>query len=304
MIHAKNKLVVAIGGPTAIGKTRMAIDLAQHFNSEIISFDSRQFYSEMSIGTAKPSPEELAEIPHHFIGHISIHTPYNGGQFALDAEAKIQALFQKNDIVFLVGGSGLYCDALLNGFDELPEIPASFREELNHTFAEKGLEFIQNLLLHYDPEYHAQVDRNNPQRIIRALEVCMATGKPFSSYRKNAKEQKNYTVLKLALDMDREVLYNRINQRVDSMLANGLIAEVESLSQYRPNNALKTVGYSELFDVIDGKSNLDTATDLIKQNTRRYAKRQLTWLRRDPENQWFEPSQLNDIIKAIELKLK
>ncbi|MVN89910.1 tRNA (adenosine(37)-N6)-dimethylallyltransferase MiaA [Mucilaginibacter sp. HME9299] len=286
----KSKYLVSIAGPTAVGKTAAAIELAKYYNTEIVSADSRQFYQEMSIGTAKPSAEELAAVPHHFIGSHSIKQNFNVGDFERDGLAKLNELFSYHDVVLMAGGSGLYVKAITDGFDNLPDIDPSVRQSLNETFAQEGIDVLQNRLQQVDPEYFETVDKNNPQRIIRALEVFESTGKPFSSFHKGASKQRKFNIIKIILDLPREELYERINKRVDLMMQTGLLEEVKQLLPYRSLNALNTVGYSEVFDYTDGTTDLNTAFELIKQNTRRFAKRQLTWFRKDKDNKWFHPS--------------
>lgn len=287
----KSPTLIVIAGPTAIGKTAAAIQLAQHFNTVILSADSRQFFKEMSIGTAKPTAEELAAAPHYFIDSHSITEPFSVGDFEKQGMELLDELFKAHDIIIIVGGSGLYIKAICEGFDHIPDADEGVREKLNAELEEKGLAHLQEKLKQVDPDYYNEVDINNPQRVIRALEVFESTGKPFSSYRVANTNTRPFNIIKIALDMPREQLYNRINQRVDVMLEQGLLDEVKSLLPYRHLNALNTVGYSEVFDYLDGKVDLDTAIDKIKQNTRRFAKRQLTWFRKDKDFHWFEANE-------------
>lgn len=282
-----SKKLIVIAGPTAVGKTAIAIELAKKLQTEIVSADSRQFYREMSIGTAKPSAEELAQAPHHFINSHSISESFSVGDFEKQGLALLDNLFQKHDTAILAGGSGLYIKAICEGFDELPVASHQIREKLNEEFKEKGIVYLQEKLKEADPVYYGQVDLNNPQRIIRALEVTETTGEPFSSYRKAAINTRPFECIKIGLNLSRELLYQRINERVDEMVRQGLVEEGRSLLPYRHLNALNTVGYSELFDYFDGKTDLPTAIELIKQNTRRFAKRQLTWFRKDGDMKWF-----------------
>ena len=300
----KKPLLVCIVGPTAIGKTDVAIALAQQFSTEIVSADSRQFFKEMSIGTAKPSPEELAAVPHHFINSHSITEPFSVGDFEKSGLNLLEKLFKKHPIVFLVGGSGLYVQAITHGFDNLPPAPPELRAELNKQLTEEGIERLQKRLESLDPTYYAEVDSSNPQRLIRALEVCIGTGKPFSAYHTHTATERPYVVLTIGLNTERSRLYDRINKRVDTMMELGLQAEVEKLLPYRELNALKTVGYQELFDYLEGKKSLEKAVEEIKQNTRHFAKRQLTWFRKNTETYWFEPQQLSEISALISKKLK
>ncbi len=296
--------MVCIVGPTAIGKTNVAITLAQQFSTEIVSADSRQFFREMSIGTAKPSPEELAAAPHHFINSHSITQAFSVGNFEKEAISLLENLFKKHSIAFLVGGSGLYVQAITQGFDSLPKAPPELRAELNKQLTEKGIESLQKRLEALDPTYYNEVDIYNPQRIIRALEVCISTGQPFSAYRTHAANERPFEVLTIGLNTERSQLYDRINKRVDTMMEQGQLDEVETLLPYRELNALQTVGYQELFDYLEGKKSLEKAVEEIKQNTRRFAKRQLTWFRKNTETHWFEPQQVSQINALISKKLK
>jgi tRNA dimethylallyltransferase len=295
----KKPLLVCIVGPTAVGKTNVAITLAQQFSTEIVSADSRQFFKEMSIGTAKPSPEELAAAPHHFINSHSITQAFSVGDFEKEAISLLENLFKKHSIAFLVGGSGLYVQAITQGFDSLPKAPPELRAELNKQLTEKGIESLQKRLEALDPTYYNEVDIYNPQRIIRALEVCISTGQPFSAYRTHAANERPFEVLTIGLNTERSQLYDRINKRVDTMMEQGLLAEVETLLPYRELNALQTVGYQEIFDYLEGKKSLEKAVEEIKQNTRRFAKRQLTWFRKNTETHWFEPQQVPEISALI-----
>lgn len=295
--------LINIVGPTAIGKTALAIQVAQHFNTEILSADSRQFYKELSIGTAKPSAEELSLVPHHFVGNLSIQDEYNAGMFEKDAIALLEQLFQKNKVIVMVGGSGMFTKAVIEGFDVLPEKDQQLRDELQAELDEKGIESLQERLRNLDAKYCDQVDINNPHRLMRAIEVC-ANGEQYSELRTAHKKERPFQVISIGLNIDRELLYNSINQRVDQMMQNGLLKEVESVYEYKHLNSLNTVGYKELFDFIAGNCTLEEATDKIKQNTRRFAKRQLTWFRRDKDTQWFEPTDTEGIINYIENKIE
>ena len=300
---AKNKTLIVIAGPTAIGKTALAITLAQHFCTEIISADSRQFFKEMSIGTAKPDADELIAVKHHFIDSHSINTFFSTGDFEKQALVVLEQLFNSNDLAIMVGGSGLYLDAVTKGLDELPDTDMSVRNELNLLFETEGLAPIQTKLAEVDPEYFAKADQSNPQRLIRGLEFFLSTGKKVSSFLTNSKKERPFNIIKIGLNTERAALYGRINHRVDIMMQQGLLDEVKSLQAYRDLNALKTVGYAELFDYLDGFLSYDQAIDKIKQNTRRFAKRQLTWFRKDPEIQWFEPGQIQAVTEYLENKL-
>ena len=298
-----NKTLIVVAGPTAVGKTVAAIKLAQQFNTVVVSADSRQFFREMSIGTAKPDESELVAAKHYFINSHSISESFSVGDFEKQGLALLDELFKVHDKVILAGGSGLYIKAICEGFDDLPVADISVREKLNRQLENEGITTLQKHLQQVDPDYYTQVDLNNPQRIIRALEVFETSGKPFSSYRNATVNKRPFNIIKLALDMPREKLYERINLRVDLMAKQGLIQEVKNLLPYRQLNALNTVGYSELFDYFDGKTSLDEALLLIKQNTRRFAKRQLTWFRKDKDFVWFDagaPDVIHQMIKTIE----
>ncbi|WP_316848381.1 tRNA (adenosine(37)-N6)-dimethylallyltransferase MiaA [Pedobacter psychrodurus] len=301
MLHPKT--LISIVGPTAIGKTALAIQLAQHFDTEIISADSRQFFKEMEIGTAKPDAAELAAAKHHFINSHSVSQLFSTGDFEVEGLKTIDGIFQNHDLAIMVGGSGLYINALINGLDEMPNIYLSIREKLNKQFEEEGLTAIQDQLAAWDPEYFAKVDQHNPQRMIRGLEVFLSTGQKLSSMLSATKKERPFNIIKIGLNTDRAVLYKRINERVDKMVSNGLLEEVISLTPFKQYNALNTVGYSELFDYLEGKLPFEEAISAIKQNTRRFAKRQLTWFRRDEEINWFEPQQGIEIIDFLENKI-
>tara|TARA_R110000744_G_scaffold252819_2_gene368538 strand:+ start:1320 stop:2243 length:924 start_codon:yes stop_codon:yes gene_type:complete len=280
------KVLLAVVGPTAIGKTALGIQLAKHFDTEIISADSRQFFKEMEIGTAVPSTEELNEVPHHFIQHKSIFEPYSVGDFEKEAILLLNDLYQKKDVAVMVGGSGLYVDAVISGLDEFPEVDPHIRETLNQELEKNGLELLQKELKQRDPEYYKTVDLENPHRLIRALEVCRATDKPYSSFLNQRKPERPFKSLYIGIDAPREVVYDRINARVDFMMEAGLFEEVKKLYSHKKLNALQTVGYKELFEYIDGKCSLEFAISEIKKNTRRFAKRQLTWLRKNESILW------------------
>ena len=298
------KNLIIIAGPTAVGKTALSIELAKHYSCPIISADSRQFYKEMSIGTAKPSVEEMQGITHYFIDNISIHDTYNVGQYDRDAIECIEHLFKEHDTLLLVGGSGLYINAVINGVDEFEEIPAEIREQLIKDFEEKGLSFLQEELKSKDAVYYNQVDLNNPQRMMRALEVCIHTQKPYSSFRKKEKKERSFNTINLLINTEREVLYQRINKRVDKMMNQGLLEEVKSLYPNKHLNALNTGGYKELYDFMDGKITLEEAVNLIKQNSRRYAKRQLTWFNHQGDFESFEPSDLEKIKAYLDILIQ
>lgn len=295
----KTKRLIVVVGPTAVGKTAMAITLAKHFKTEIISADSRQFYKEMSIGTAKPDAHELAEVKHHFIDSHTIEEEYSAGDFERDALSLLDTLFEKHDVVVMVGGSGLFVRAVCEGLDNLPKAPAAVRERLNSFFEREGLESLQQKLREVDPDYYRSADIHNPQRVIRALEVYDATGQPFSSYRVRRIAERPFEIVTIGLNMERQKLYDRINLRVDKMIEMGLVDEVRSLLSYRNKPALLTVGYAEIFDFIDGKISLEEAISHIKQNSRRYAKRQITWFKKYGDTVWFEPDDWEGILRFL-----
>ena len=281
-----SKVLLAVVGPTAIGKTALGIQLAKHFDTEIISADSRQFFKEMKIGTAVPSSEELNQAPHHFIQHKSIFEPYSVGDFEKDAIALLDDLYQKKDIAIMVGGSGLYVDTVISGLDKFPEINPQIRETLNKELEDNGLESLQKELKQRDPEYYKKVDLENPHRLIRALEVCKTADKPYSSFLNQQKPERSFKSLYIGVDAPREVIYERINTRVDLMMDAGLLEEARKNYPHKKLNALQTVGYKELFEYIDGHCTLEFAVSEIKKNTRRFAKRQLTWLRKNETILW------------------
>lgn len=300
---SKHLLVVA--GPTASGKTSLAIQLAQHYKTIILSGDARQFYQEMSIGTAKPTPEELAAAPHYLVDQLSIHDTYNVGDFERAALALLQTHYQTHHNAILVGGSGLYIKALCEGLDDYPSVPPEVRDELVRVWETQGVQALQQELATSDPTYHAQVDLQNPHRLIRALEICRHTGQPFSSFRNQPKPPRPFQTTTLAIRWERPALYARINQRVDQMIQAGLVEEARSLYSHRALNALQTVGYQELFAHFDGTIDLPTAIELIKRNSRRYAKRQLTWLRKDASIHWVEPeTSIEEIVAWLEREQK
>lgn len=294
------KKLIVIVGPTAIGKTSAAISIAKHFETEIISSDSRQFFKEMRIGTAVPSQEELAAVPHHFVQHISIHHPYSVGDFEKEAIAFIHDFFKRKNILVMAGGSGLYEKAVTKGLDKFPEIPQAVREELNKEWQEKGLTYLQQELKERDNDYFSVADIENPHRIIRALEVIRHTKKPFSFYLNQEKDKRDFEVIKIGLQLPRAQIYERINLRVEQMMEQGLLKEVVELEPYRDVNALNTVGYKEIFAYLDNKHSLEEAVAEIQKNTRRFAKRQLTWYRKDQSITWFSPLDKDVIIKYLE----
>lgn len=293
-------ILISIVGPTAIGKTALSIKLAHYFNTEIISADSRQFFKEMHIGTAAPTAEELAAAKHHFIHHKSIQELYSVGAFEKDALDILKELFKKHPIVIMVGGSGLYVDAVTKGLDDFPEIDASIRKNLNTQLETEGLLHLQNQLKILDKTSFKNIEIANPHRVIRALEICLGTGKPYSSFLNKKSTSRNFKTITVGLTAERETIYKRINQRVDLMMETGLLDEIKKLSPHKNLNALNTVGYKELFNYLEGEWTLDFAISEIKKNSRRFAKRQLTWFKRDENTLWFDyETPLNQIIEAI-----
>ncbi len=297
--------LITIVGPTAIGKTTLSIELAKHFNTAIISCDSRQFYKEMSIGTAVPEPEELAVAPHYFIQNKSIFDNYNVGEFERDALATLDTLFLKNKVVIMVGGSGLYADAVTKGLDSFPKVSPEIRRNLTQQLQEKGIESLQKQLQELDIEAYNTIAIDNPQRLTRALEICIGSGKTYSSFKNKSKITRNFNTIKIGLQADRTILYDRINKRVEMMVEKGLFEEAKKLYQHKDLNALQTVGYREIFNYFDGTFTKDFAISEIQKNTRRFAKRQLTWYRKDNEINWFDYQyNLAHIINTIQNQLK
>lgn len=294
------KILVAVVGPTAVGKTKASIRIAKHFHTEIISADARQFYREMNIGTATPSAAELQEVPHHFINHLSVRDDYSAGDFEKEALAKLELLFLDHDVVVVTGGSGLFIRALLQGLDVFPGVSERVVADLDRLYKLEGIQALQKLLQEKDPGYYEVVDRNNPQRLLRALAVCMSSGQPYSAFRKTKPAYRTFVPILIGLELDRKILYQQIDERVNRMMQEGLLEEVKTLQSFAGLNPLQTVGYQELFDHIDGKSSLGEAVDLIKQHTRNYAKRQLTWFRKEKNIVWFHPDELHEMIGFIE----
>lgn len=290
---------MVVAGPTAVGKTAIALELARQLKTEIVSADSRQFFRELTIGTAKPSEAELRAVPHHFVNSHSITEDYDAAQFGRDALPVIHNIFQHHAYAILCGGSGLYIKAVCEGFDDIPEIPDEIRAELTAQFNQHGVEWLQQRMAELDPEHLKTIDRQNPHRLIRALEVKIATGLSISSFRKNEKLQHDFDIVKVGLELPREELYRRIDDRMDQMIAAGLFDEAERLYGYKSHQALQTVGYQEIFDFMDGAYDHDEAVRLLKRNSRRYAKRQLTWFKRDPEMRWFGAGEVEKVIEYV-----
>jgi tRNA dimethylallyltransferase len=297
-----NTLLVVLG-PTGVGKSAISIQLAKYYQTEIISADSRQFYKELSIGTAVPSVDELKEVPHHFIQTKSIFDYYNVSAYENEALELIGKLFQSKDLLILTGGSMLYIDTICKGIDDIPTVDPEIREEVIDWYVTNGIEALRERLLEVDPEYYHIVDLNNHKRMLHAVEIHQMTGLPFSSFRKNTKRERPFRIIKIGINQDREILYDRINARVLKMMEAGLLEEAKTVYLHRKLNSLNTVGYKELFAHFDGECTLDEAVDLIQRNTRKYARKQLTWFRRDQEIQWFEPQQFTEIVEYMNSKL-
>lgn len=294
------KFLIVIAGPTAVGKTSLAIHLAKHYDTEIISADSRQIFKELNIGVARPTEQELKEVRHHFIANKSIHDYCSAGEYEREVIALLDELFKTKDVIILCGGTGFYINALLNGFDEMPPIDENIRLELNLQFEDFGIGHLQDKLQELDEETYKTIDIWNTQRVIRALEVCIGTGQKFSSYKRKNAVQRNFNPVKIGLNISKEQLQHNINSRVDEMMRNGFLEEARSVYEFRNHNALQTVGYKELFDFIDGRTTFEEAIDLIKLHTRQYAKRQLTFFNKHKDYTWFEPKQIASIISFID----
>jgi tRNA dimethylallyltransferase len=299
-----SKLLIIVAGPTAVGKTTIAIQLAKYLNTEIISADSRQLFKELNIGVARPSQEELKEVKHHFIANKSIGEYFSAGEYGREVIALLDDLYKTRDIVILCGGTGFYINAILNGFDEIPQVDEKIRQELNHQLEKSGIESLQQKLKELDEETYKEMDIHNTQRVVRALEVCLGTGQKFSSFKRIKEVQRNFVPVKIGLNVSKEQLHHNINTRVDEMMRTGFLEEAKSVYDFRSHNALQTVGYKELFDYIDGKTTLPEAVDLIKLHTRQYAKRQLTFFNKHKDYSWFEPKQVSAIISFIDEVIK
>ena len=292
------KKIIVIVGPTAIGKTEYSIRIAKKYRTEIISCDSRQFYKELKIGTAPPNEKQLKEVKHHFIHNLSIHDNYSAGAFEKDAIKKIQEIHKKKDNIILVGGSGLYVDAVCNGFNIIPTVSKEIRQDINLLYENKGIEWLKEKVKNIDPNSFTKENYNNPQRLLRILEVYYQTKKPLSFFHNNKKKEREFIIQKIGLKIEREKLYDKINQRVDKMIKNGLVKEVTNLKQYKNINALQTVGYKEIFEFLENKISLENAIEKIKRNTRRFAKRQITWFKKDQSISWYN---YDEIVKINEL---
>lgn len=299
----QNTLVI-IAGPTAIGKTDLTIELAQHFKTEIVSADSRQIFKELYIGTAVPKPEQLNTVTHHFIQYKSIFDNYNASAYERDALQMIEKLFEKYNIVFMTGGSGMYIEAVCSGIDDMPDILPEIRAKATQLLENEGKEALQKILKEVDPDYYFETDINNPARLIRGVEMYWQTGKPFSLFRKQSQRSRDFNIVRIALDMPRDELHERINRRVDMMVKNGLVEEAQTMFSHKGLVPLKTVGYQELFEHFEGDITLDEATELIKRNTRRYARKQLSWFRRNKETVWFHPSETEKMKSYIHKQIE
>jgi len=297
-----NTLIIVLG-PTGIGKSDISIQLAKHYHSEIVSADSRQFFQELSIGTAVPSSDDLKKVSHHFIQNKSIHDYYNVSDYETEAIQLISELFARINPIVLTGGSMLYVDTICNGIDDIPTVDLEIRDEVIRWYKENGIEALRERLLEIDPEYYRIVDLNNPKRLLHAVEIHQMTGMPFTSFRKKTVKERPFRMIKIGINQDRKVLYERINQRVLKMMDAGLLEEAKTVYPYRKLNSLNTVGYKELFSYLDGDCTLEEAIDLIQRNTRKYARKQLTWFRRDQEIKWFEPNQIHEIIGFVDQKM-
>lgn len=294
-MNSNHKLLVLLG-PTGVGKTDIAIAVAKHLHCEIISADSRQFFRDLKVGTAPPSPEQLLQVKHHFVGFLNLDEYYSANLFERDVISLLPRLFSNNDKVIMAGGSCLYIDAVCNGIDDIPDVDPSIRERYSKKYATEGIEGLRIALKIMDPEHYKHVDLKNPKRIIRALEICETTGQPYSSFLTNSRRTRDFEVIQIGLTRPREELYDRINRRVDAMISNGLEEEARSLYQKRNLNALDTVGYKEFFKYFDCSISREQAIDLIKRNSRRYAKRQMTWWNRDKNIKWFDPTNVEEIL--------
>jgi tRNA dimethylallyltransferase len=301
--HSHKNLIVVVGS-TAVGKTDVAIRIALRFQTEIISADSRQMYKEMNIGTAKPNKEQLAQVPHHFIDTHSIHETFNASRYADEALAKIELLFQRYNTLVLCGGSGLYVKAVCEGFDAIPEVPPEIRQELNEQYHNYGLTWLQEKMKQLDPGNFGMIDQQNPQRLIRALEVVIGTGMSIRDFQHRKSIGRPFNSVKVGLNIDRQALYRRIDDRMDRMIEQGLFEEARELYPFKDLNALQTVGYQEIFGYFDGRYDRSEAVRLLKQNSRRYAKRQLTWFQKDKEIKWFDPSDVEKIFDWLEEQIQ
>ncbi|MBO5862681.1 MAG: tRNA (adenosine(37)-N6)-dimethylallyltransferase MiaA [Paludibacteraceae bacterium] len=298
------KTLVILLGPTGVGKTELCLSLAEELNTEIVSCDSRQFFRELKIGTAAPTEAQMQRVKHHLVGNLSIFDYYSCGRFEIDALKKLDELFQSKEVVLMTGGSMLYIDAICKGIDDIPNVDQELRDSLHERYANEGIDNILAELKLLDPEYYDMVDKKNHKRIIHALEICLTSGKTFSSFRKETAKERPFDIIKIGLNLPREELYERINRRVDIMFEEGLMEEAKTYYPHRNLNSLNTVGYKELFEYFDGNWDLDFAKNMIKQNSRRYAKKQLTWFNRDKDINWFKPDQQEEILSFLKSRLR
>ena len=299
-MESSDKTLIVITGPTAVGKTDLCLDIARHYGVPIINADSRQIYKELLIGTARPTEEQMQLVRHYFVGTLSLEDYYSASLYEQQVMSLLEELFRESDYALLSGGSMMYIDAVCNGIDDIPTIDDATRELMKRRLAEEGLQSLCEELQRLDPEYYEIVDRRNPRRVVHALEICVMTGRTYTSFRKREEKQRPFRIVKIGLNREREQLYDRINRRVDEMMAAGLLEEARQMYPRRELNALKTVGYKELFDFLDGRWPLAEAIERIKGNTRRYARKQLTWYKKDPQIEWFSPEQKEDIIRYID----
>jgi tRNA dimethylallyltransferase len=299
-VESSDKTLIVITGPTAVGKTDLCLDIARHYGVPIINADSRQIYKELLIGTARPTEEQMQLVRHYFVGTLSLEDYYSASLYEQQVMSLLEELFRESDYALLSGGSMMYIDAVCNGIDDIPTIDDAIRELMKRRLAEEGLQSLCEELQRLDPEYYEIVDRRNPRRVVHALEICVMTGQTYTSFRKREEKQRPFRIVKIGLNREREQLYDRINRRVDEMMAAGLLEEARQMYPRRELNALNTVGYKELFDFLDGRWPLAEAIERIKGNTRRYARKQLTWYKKDPQIEWFSPEQKEDIIRYID----
>ena len=298
------KTLIVLIGPTGVGKTELSLSIAEHFGTCIVSSDSRQLYADLKIGTAAPTPDQLARVPHHFVGTLKLTDYYSAAQYEAEVMSKLEELYQQNDVVVLTGGSMMYVDAICKGIDDIPTVDKETRELMMKRYEEEGLEQLCSELKLLDPEYYQIVDLKNPKRVIHALEICYMTGKKYSSFRTRKKKQRPFNIIKIGLRRNREELYERINRRVDLMIEQGLVEEVKKFAHLKEHNSLNTVGYKEIFKYLDGEWTLDFAIEKIKQNTRIYSRKQVTWYQKDEEIAWFHPDDIESILKHIDKRIE
>ena len=301
--YTMSHTLIVLIGPTGVGKTELSLSIAEHFHTSILSSDSRQLYADLKIGTAAPTPEQLARVPHHFVGTLKLTDYYSAAQYEADVMKKLEELFSLNEVVVLTGGSMMYVDAICKGIDDIPTVDKETRELMLQKYAEEGLDHLCAELKLLDPEYYQIVDLKNPKRVIHALEICYMTGKSYTSFRTQSTKKRPFRIIKIGLTREREELYERINRRVDEMLDAGLLEEVKAVYPYKELNSLNTVGYKELFKYLDGEWTLEFAIEKIKQNSRIYSRKQMTWFKRDNEIHWFHPDQKEEIINYINEQL-